>query len=155
MYISYSIKFLHFDFPAAASSFLVDSLLDPSHVVLNPGIDCHWISPGATLASVHLMRARSDDWMISYNKYIMVGQESWLRTCPHSKVLLDKILKTDQANQHRSAIRLHGVKGTSWVPLTRITASPNHLSKWFWSNVEYIFSEKIWAKKCFQHRRCT
>ena len=59
-YIIYSIRFLHFDFPAAASSFLVDSLLDPSHVVLDPGIDCHGISPGATLASVHLMRTISE-----------------------------------------------------------------------------------------------
>ena len=59
-YIIYSIRFLHFDFPAATSSFFVDSLLDPSHVVLDPGIDCHGISPGATLASVHLMRTISE-----------------------------------------------------------------------------------------------
>ena len=59
-YIIYSIKFLHFDFPAATSSLFVDGLLDPSHVVLDPGIDCHRISPGTAFTSVYLMKSRSE-----------------------------------------------------------------------------------------------
>ena len=109
-YIICSIRFLHFDFPAATSSLFVDGLLDPSHVVLDPGIDCHRISPGTAFTSVHLMRAGSETM-----KRPARTITSW-----HVRIFLlfkqgngGKMLKTDQANQHRSAIRLHGVKGTS------------------------------------------
>ena len=109
-YIICSIRFLHFDFPAATSSLFVDGLLDPSHVVLDPGIDCHRISPGTAFTSVHLMRAGSETM-----KRPARTITSW-----HVRIFLlfkqgngGKMLKTDQANQHCSAIRLHGVKGTS------------------------------------------